>query len=218
MKKDIRDSSIIAGVIHLAKVVISGFEPFDGYSINPSAELVKLFDGQRINNHDIKGIVLPLDYKKADKLLKDLISKEKPQFVLCCGQANRPLITLEHLGINVLNTDREDNYGNVPDSHIIETEAPAAYFSTIDVHLLVSILKENGIPAAVSYNAGTYGCNWILFSILHWFANGNFDAKAAFVHVPPLPEQSIEKNDSSLATMPLRDQLEAIKIIIQSLQ
>ncbi|MFW9921505.1 MAG: pyroglutamyl-peptidase I [Candidatus Thorarchaeota archaeon] len=201
----------------MAKVVLSGFEPFDGYSINPSAELVKLLHGQRIHDHSVKGIVLPLDYKKADGILKEFISKEKPEYVLCCGQANRPVITLEYVGINILNTERADNYGNKPESHLIDPNAPAAYFSTLDVHNIVGILKENGIPAGVSYHAGTYGCNWILFSILHWLAIGNVQAKAVFVHVPPLPEQSIEKNDSSLATMPLGQEVDALKIIISSI-
>ncbi|MBN2230758.1 MAG: pyroglutamyl-peptidase I [Candidatus Thorarchaeota archaeon] len=201
----------------MVKVVLSGFEPFDGYSINPSEELVRMLDGKKITTHEIRGIVLPLDYGKADKLLKDFVAKERPRYVICCGQANRPIITLEYVGLNILNTEREDNYGYKPTSHIIDPSAPAAYFSTIDLHSIVRKLKDNGIPSGVSYHAGTYGCNWILFTMLHWLSMSNIQAKVAFVHVPPLPDQSIEKNDASLATMPLGVQVDALRIIIESL-
>ena len=203
-------------MVILEKVVVSGFEPFDGYSLNPSSEVAKILDSKFIGKYEVKGITLPLDYKKADGILKEFITKHRPRYVLCCGQANRAAITLENVGLNVINTEREDNYGYKPDSYQINPGSPVAYFSTIDVHEIATRLKKEGIPAGVSYHAGTYGCNWILFVILDWLALSNVQSKAAFIHLPPLPEQAIEKNDLSLATMPLGMQFDALKIIIES--
>ncbi len=201
----------------MEKVAISGFEPFDGYSINPSAEIVKILDGTDVFNKRVYGIVLPLDYKKADSMLKDFIVKHNPKYVLCCGQANRAALTLEFVGLNVVNTSRKDNYDFAPSEYIIKPDAPAAYFSTIDVHGLVDQIKTMGIPAAVSYHAGTYGCNWILFNVLNWIASGSVKAKATFIHLPPLPEQALEKDNLSMATMPLDMQVDAMRLILKAL-
>ncbi len=202
----------------MAKVVITGFEPFDGSSLNPSEELVKRLGGKRISRYQVIGEVLPLDYSKGLDIAKRAITEHKPKFILCCGQANRAAITLEFVGLNVRSTEREDNYGNRPKTPVINPSAPAAYFSTIDVHRIAIVLKEKGIPAGVSYHAGTYGCNWLLFSLLDWLPTSGLDSKVAFVHVPPLPEQAIEMNNLALATMPLDTITEAIEIIIESLE
>jgi pyroglutamyl-peptidase len=202
----------------MAKVVITGFEPYDGSSLNPSEELVKLLDGRNIGRYLIVGKALPLDYSRALDIVKHAITEHAPEFVLCCGQANRAAITLEFVGINVRSTEREDNYGNKPETQIINPNAPAAYFSTIDVHRIAKVLQEKGIPSGVSYHAGTYGCNWLLFSVLDWLSKISLDCKVAFVHVPPLPKQAIEKNDLTLATMPLDTTSKAMKIIVESLE
>ncbi len=199
-------------------ILLTGFEPFDGYSINPSEELVKLLKGNIIAGSKIVGEVLPLDYSNAADILKKAIHNYKPSHVLCCGQANRSAITIEQVGLNIQNTRREDNYGNTPSSYKIIDEAPAAYFSTIDVHPLVEALRTKGIPADVSYHAGTYGCNWILFNLLHWINLKEVSTEGLFVHIPPLPEQAIEKDTMTLATMPLGVIVDALRIIIENLQ
>ncbi|MDF1540441.1 MAG: pyroglutamyl-peptidase I [Candidatus Thorarchaeota archaeon] len=199
-------------------ILLTGYEPFDGYSINPSEELVKHLNGTTVAGFKIVGKVLPLDYSEASNLLEKAIDQYKPKYVLCCGQANRSAITLEQVGLNVINTKREDNYGNKPESYKILPGAPAAYFSTIDTHPLVDAIKAKGIPADVSYNAGTYGCNWILFTVLHWIATQKVNTDAMFIHVPPLPEQAIEKDTMTLATMPLGIIADAISTIIQNLE
>ncbi|MFW9908660.1 MAG: pyroglutamyl-peptidase I [Candidatus Thorarchaeota archaeon] len=198
----------------MPKIIVTGFEPFDGYSINPSEEIVKALDGTIASGYRIIGKVLPLDYNKAAQILKQSIHENTPEYIICMGQANRPVITLEQIGLNIINVKRPDNYGYKPDRFVIKEGSPAAYFSNINVHPIVDVLNSRGIPAAVSYHAGTYGCNWILFTVLDWIATGEVQAKAMFVHVPPLPQQSVEKDDSSLATMPLNILVDTLGIII----
>ncbi|TFG31996.1 pyroglutamyl-peptidase I [Candidatus Thorarchaeota archaeon] len=201
----------------MPKLLITGFEPFDGFTINPSEEVAKALEGQRIGKYDVVSLVFPLDYKNVLELLDYALEKYKPRVVLCCGQANRAVITIERLAINILNTKRPDNYGNIPETDIINYEGPAAYFANLDPHRLVDILKDNEIPAEVSYYAGAYGCNWLLYSLLQRINTNNLDTRATFIHLPPLPSQAIEKDMMSLATMPLELQVEALLTIIDSL-
>jgi pyroglutamyl-peptidase len=199
-------------------LLLTGYEPFDDYSINPSAEIAKSLDGRKIGKWSIIGSVIPLDYQSADQVLNDLIESNSPEIILCCGQANRAVISLERIAVNAINVSRVDNKGYAPENDIIVSDAPAAYFSNINLPPLVEALNRESIPAYISYHAGTYGCNWILFKILHSIAQGKLDARATFIHVPPLPSQAIEKKNMSLATMPLATIVHALEIIIQNLE
>lgn len=201
----------------MTKILITGFEPFDGFSVNPSEEVVKLLNKKRIDGFSLVGLVLPLDYTKALDILDKALKKHNPDYILSCGQANRAAISIERIGVNVISTKRPDNYENLPESDIINTEGPAAYFANIDPVPLVQALLDNGIPAYVSYHAGLYGCNWLLYKVMERIENGSLNAKATFIHLPPLPYQAIEKDMMSMATMSLEMQIEALFTIIKSL-
>ncbi|MHA1137264.1 MAG: pyroglutamyl-peptidase I family protein [Candidatus Thorarchaeota archaeon] len=201
----------------MATILVTGFEPFNGFTINPSEEVAKALDGKIIDQHSLVGLVLPLDYKNALEVLDIALEKHKPDYVLSCGQANRAVITIERIAINVLSTKRPDNYDNTPKTDIINHEGPAAYFANLEPQKLVQILKAKEIPADVSYFAGAYGCNWLLYNIMQRIKNGELDAKATFIHLPPIPAQAIQKDMMSLATMPLDTQVDAMVEIIKAL-
>ena len=201
----------------MKKLRATGFEPFDGYSVNPSDELVKAINGRKIAGYDIVGATLPLDYKIALDKLEEQLAAHTPQVILCFGQASRAAISIERIAINALGTKRADNYGNTPETDVIDVDAPAAYYANINPHRLVEALKDEGIPAYVSYHAGTYGCNWLLFNILHRIATGKIHGCATFIHLLPLPSQALEKDKMELATMPLENAVRAIEIVIQTL-
>ncbi|MCK4566177.1 MAG: pyroglutamyl-peptidase I [Candidatus Thorarchaeota archaeon] len=184
-------------------ILVTGFEPFDGFTLNPSEEVAKTLDGTMVNKHSLVGLVLPLDYKNALGILDKALDKHKPDYVLCCGQANRAVITIERIAINVLSTKRPDNYDNTPESDVINYEGPAAYFANLEPQTLVQILKDKEIPAEVSYFAGAYGCNWLLYNVMQRIENGELDAQATFIHFPPMPSQAIQKDMMFLAPMPL---------------
>jgi pyroglutamyl-peptidase len=198
-------------------ILVTGFEPFDGFKINPSEEVAKALHEKKIAQHSVIGLVLPLDYKHALDLLDDAVAKYRPEYILCCGQANRAVITIERIAINVLSTKKSDNYDNLPESDIINYEGPAAYFANLEPQPLVQILKDKGIPAEVSYYAGVYGCNWLLYNVMKRIEKGEFEAQSTFIHLPPLPEQAIEKDMPTLATMPREMEMEALVEIIKSL-
>ncbi|PNX53163.1 MAG: hypothetical protein BV458_05825 [Thermoplasmata archaeon M9B2D] len=201
----------------MSKILVTGFEPFDGFLVNPSEEIAKELDGKRINQHSIIGIVLPVDYKNALNILDQVLDKHKPEYILCCGQANRAVITIERIAINILSTKRSDNYDNTPETDIINHEGPAAYFANLEPLQLVEVLREKDIPADVSYYAGAYGCNWLLYNVMQRIETGMINAKATFIHLPPIPAQAIQKDMMSLATMPLELLIHALVEIIKSL-
>jgi pyroglutamyl-peptidase len=201
----------------MRKVLITGFEPFDGYSVNPSAELARIVDGKIIGKYEITGEVLPLDYNRAFSKLVKLIEDHSPQILLCAGQANRSAITIERIAINARSIKRPDNYENIPETDVISDQGPAAYFTNLDPHPLARAIEMEDIPAFVSYHAGVYGCNWLIYKVMELISIRELNILATFIHLPPLPEQAIEKENPDLATMPLGSIVDAIKAVILNL-
>ena len=91
---------------------------------------------------------------------------------------------------------------NVP---VVEN-APAAYFSTVPVRAMVKAMQNVGLPAALSYSAGTFVCNDVLYTLLHFF--DGTQTQVGFVHVPFLPEQA-KGNAPSLPLMQIVQALTA---------
>lgn len=201
----------------LPVALVTGYEPFDGYSINPSGEIAKELDRKEIGRYIVKGVELPLDYESVPDRIETLITSAKPELILCMGQASRSAISLERLAKNVVNTKREDNYGNIPSNYMINPDAPAAYFSNLDLEQLAKMLMDEGIPAYVSNDAGAYGCNLVLFHVLEMIYNGPIDSKAGFIHIPCLPEQAIEKDKMNLPTMPFETSIRAVRLVMMHL-
>jgi pyroglutamyl-peptidase len=201
----------------MKNLLLTGFEPFDGFTVNPSGEIAKKLNDNKIRDFNIIGVVLPLDYANALSILDTALEKHKPSVILCCGQANRATITIERLAVNAISTDRPDNYGNIPETDVIDADGPTAYFANIPPLPLVKAIREQGIPAYVSYHAGAYGCNWLLYNVMPRIEKGVIDAKATFVHLPPLPSQALQKDLQTLATMPLEMQVKALETIVRCL-
>ncbi len=199
------------------KLLLTGFEPFDDFSINPSAELAKAMDSSRVGKYKVIGKVIHLDYTRALGEVRTAIKKHEPTVVIACGQAQRGAITFEKIAINAISTRRADNYGNTPGSDLIVDGGPPGYFTDLDVEYLAKVLQSNGVPAEVSYHAGTYGCNWLFYNLMHWRATGQLAARAGFVHVPPLTEQVIEKHSVLMPSMPLPTIIRSMRLLIEHL-
>ena len=152
----------------MKKVLITGFEPFGGEEINPAYEAVKLLPDE-IDGAKLIKLEIPTVFQKGVDAVYNAIQKYQPDYVLCIGQAGgRSQLTPEWVGINFRNARIADNEGNQPVQTPVIEGGPAAYFTMLPVFCMVEKMKENGIPASVSYSAGTYVCNDVMYSLLHY--------------------------------------------------
>ncbi len=198
----------------MVKILLTGFDPFGGEGINPSYEAIKKVT---INNSSIKVIKkeIPTVFKKAIEVLDETIEMEKPDIVICTGQAGgRFDISLERIGINIIDARIPDNDGDQPIDEKIFEDGQEAYFSTIPIKAIVKSLRENGIPASVSNTAGTFVCNCILYGLMYLIDKKYPTIKGGFVHVPFLPEQVIERVNAP--SMSLENIARGFEIIIET--
>ena len=93
------------------KILITGFEPFDGDAINPSSRLLDWLSLQKFN-FNIQTKLLPVSFKKAYPILSNSIDEFKPTHVILTGFAkNRKELTLERIAINWVDARIPDNDG-----------------------------------------------------------------------------------------------------------
>jgi pyroglutamyl-peptidase len=202
--------------------VLTGFEPFAGFQINPSWEAAKAFDGLELNSHTVKSFQIPLRYREIKQTIERIVDSQKPAMIISLGQSYRPVISLEKVALNFADLTEANtlyNCGSRPNDEILEPDAPAAYFTTLPTRKILSELRKNAIPAEISCDAGTFGCNQLLFHIMHKIHSEGLDTLAGFIHVPCLPSQAVQLQETRRATVPsmeLERTIKAVEIAVKT--
>lgn len=178
------------------KVLVTGFNPFGGETINPAYEAVKLLPDE-IKGAQIIKIEIPTVFNKGAKVVEDAIEKYSPDAVLCVGQSgNKGYLAVERVGINLCAARKPDNEGVVPKEGPIREDGKNAYFATLPVKAMVEHIKSKGVPSFASYSAGTYVCNDVLYLLLYTLENKYPHIKGGFIHVPFAVEQAARKKQN----------------------
>lgn len=185
------------------KILVTGFDPFGNDVINPAIEAVKRLP-DTIDGAEIIKLEIPTVFYKSAEVVKEAIEKEKPDYVLNIGQAGgRFELTPERVAINMDDARIEDNEGQQPiDIPIVEDGAPA-YFSQLPIKAMVDYMRKADVPASVSNTAGTFVCNHIMYQSLHLTNTEYPEVKAGFMHIPFLPEQVINRPNTSSMSLDL---------------
>ena len=172
----------------LKKLLITGFEPFGGERINPSWEAVSRLP-EVVGGFVLTKLRLPVLFQEAANTLIEKANALQPDVILCIGEAGgRNAITPELVGINLCHAKIPDNEGNQPQDEPIVVGGANAYFSTLPVRKLATKIQKVGIPSQVSYSAGAYVCNDVLYTLLAKYDGS--DTKVGFIHVPYCAEQN----------------------------
>lgn len=182
------------------KILLTAFEPFGGESINPAQEAVKLVK-DNIKGADIVKIDVPVVFNKAGEVVYEAMKKENPDVVFCIGQAGGRIgITPERVAINLQDARIKDNDGNQPFDVKCFEDGENALFTLLPVKAMVENIKKAGIPASVSYTAGTFVCNDLMYAVLYHIKKEFPNTIGGFMHVPFLHDQVLARpNTPSLS-------------------
>lgn len=196
------------------KVLVTGFEPFGGESINPALEAVNRLDDEIAGAEVIKAEI-PTVFRKSIAQLEELIEEVQPDITICVGQAGgRFEISIERVAINIDDARIEDNEGNQPIDLAIYEDGENAYFANLPIKAMVKEINENNIPASVSNTAGTFVCNHIMYGLLYLIDKKYPEMKGTFIHVPFIPEQTLNKRKQP--SMSLEDITKGLKFAVKA--
>lgn len=171
-------------------ILVTGFEPFGGEAINPSAQVAQALHGRRVGGAALVAVVLPCAFGEAIAVLREALVTHRPQLVLALGQAGgRCDLSLERVAINLDDARITDNCGAQPIDEPVVAGGPAAYFTTLPVKAMVAAMRQAGHPASVSHSAGTFVCNHVFYGLQH-LLTGDGSVRSGFMHLPYLPEQA----------------------------
>lgn len=195
----------------MKRLLITGFDPFGGATINPAREAVMALPDV-IGKYELTKLEIPTVFGLAAETVLQTAADLSPDVILCVGQAGgRSVITPEAVAINLRDASIPDNAGNRPQNTSVVADAPAAYFSTLPVRAMVEAVKAVGVPCALSYSAGVFVCNDLLYTLLHHY-NGT-KVRVGFIHIPYLPEQAKEGVASLSLEVTLRGLIAAISAL-----
>ena len=195
----------------MPKLLITGFDPFGGESINPAWEAVSRLP-DRIGTWEIHRLQIPTVFGKAGEVLLAKAEALLPDAIISVGQAGgRKAVTPEMVAVNLRYGSIADNAGVSPQDEPVVSGGPAAYFATLPVRKMAQAMVDAGLPGSVSYSAGAFVCNDTMYAVLHRY-HGT-PVRAGFIHVPFLPQQAKE----GVPSMALEEIVKALEICIEQL-
>jgi pyroglutamyl-peptidase len=191
------------------RILVTGFEPFGGQSLNPSWEVARALNGFALEGAQVVSVQLPCVFVQALPALQQALAQHRPDIVLALGQAEgRCDFSVERVAINVMDARIADNAGAQPIDVPVVAGAPAAYFSTLPIKALVAGLRAGGFPASVSQTAGTFVCNQVFYALQHALAG--LGVHSGFMHLPLLPEQAAQWPGPTLPSWPASWQIAGV--------
>ncbi len=197
------------------KILVTGFDPFGGESINPAIESVNRLPDSIGENRIIK-LEIPTVAKKSISKIEEAIIEHDPDIILSVGQAGgRSDITVERVGINIDDFRIKDNEGNQFIDEPVFKDGESAYFSNLPIKAMVENIISKGIPASVSNTAGTFVCNHVLYGVRYLIEKKYTGKKSGFIHIPFLPEQVTEKK--GMPSMSLETIVKALTAAIEAI-
>jgi len=170
----------------MRSLLLTGFEPFDGAAVNSSWELARSLEGEVIAGLRVAAVCLPCRFDHSLPALDAALRRLRPAAVVALGQAGaRSCLSFERVAINWIDARIADNAGLQPIDEAVHPGAPPAYFTRLPVKAMVAASEAAGVPAELSFSAGSFVCNQVFFGLMHRLRRRPA-LPAGFVHVPAL--------------------------------
>lgn len=195
----------------MPSVLITAFEPYDRAE-NASWLCLLELTQELPAKPTIFTRRYPVDFSVAqERLLADL--KSNYDFALHLGQApGASQVQLESMAVNVRGEpgQRPENYGALVDG------GPAAYRTALPLGRWAAKIRGLGIPAGVSFHAGTYLCNGVYYWSQHYAAQLGLKTQAAFLHLPLATSQVLAEGTAQ-PSLPSAACAAAVRCVLEEL-
>ncbi|MFK8081861.1 MAG: hypothetical protein AB8B97_16365 [Granulosicoccus sp.] len=196
-------------------VVVAGYGGWAQAAVNPSTEVVAALNRLNPEQYLLHCLDMPVDTTSLYERLDSAMQQYKPDIWIGIGVAvGSPAIRLEAIGINVRCFSVPDVNGvTLPPTPVIDG-GPVAYQSNLKCEKVVQSLQTSGIPAVLSYHAGTHLCNQMLYSVLHLGEKKAMNLLGVFVHVPQSTSNAANASDGVCSSMSLSMMTSALEMTI----
>ncbi len=186
-------------------VLITGFEGFHRYKKNPTERLAI----EVSEDLGARGEILPVSFRRAREKIVKLLSDEQEAVVMTGLAPRSSVVRVEVVALNLMHSTTPDNDGYAPRMERIFEDGPDAYINRSNLPDLVDLLRSKGIPAGLSFHAGTYVCNTVYYSALHLAK-----CPAIFVHFP-FDSETIAESSMEESSLPYDVMYSALRTAVE---
>ncbi len=177
------------------RVLVTGFEPFGGSPINPSAVLLELLESAGAPGCQLRTLLLPVvggtGSGSARAALDAALDALQPDALVLFGEAHtRGAISIERVAVNLRDYRIADNSGDVVQDTPVVAGAPDALFAALPVRAMADAVEAADVPVELSLSAGAFLCNEVMFHALERRLRTGAPQQCGFIHLPQLPEQA----------------------------
>ena len=202
----------------MTRILLTGFEPFLGRSVNPSWEAVRQLDGEVIAGAWVRAVRVPVVYRESVRVISEELEREPVDALIIGGLAyGRSAVNVEALAHAVGDVPwSPDNAGQALANERSDGDpsGPDALLATAPVRAITGALNAAGIPAVVSWDGGAYVSNATLYGALRYGHERRPALRATYLHVPALPEMT---TGTGAPSMPLDTIVRAFRIACEVL-
>lgn len=168
------------------RLLVTGFTPFPGAPVNPTAHLIRHFEtNPPLAGRDVelRLSVLPVDYAEAIPALERAAAGFDPHVAVHFGLANGASgFRLERLARNAVVASRPDNAGIIPKASVISDQRGHVP-SGLPLVRIADALTAHGHTVEWSDDAGGYLCNYLFYHSAAGLCRGIAAPVGGFVHV-----------------------------------
>jgi pyroglutamyl-peptidase len=193
--------------------LVTAFEPFGGDVINASWEAAKRIDGWRCGEAIVAARLMPCAYGVCvDEFIAEY-ARLSPCAVLLTGQAaRRGAVCVERVARNSASATARDNRAVVG---TIAPGNPGLLATKAPTEAIARAIRDTGVAARVSPDAGDFVCNHLYYGVLRHLAARSQTTAAVFIHLPATPQQS--PPTASARRLPTIEAVRALKTAVQVL-
>ena len=199
------------------KILLTAFDPFGGEPVNPAWEAVSRLRAPA--GTELVRLQVPTVFGVSGDLVCDCLRREKPDLVLCVGQAaGRAAVTPERVAVNRMDARIPDNAGAQPREQPVSPGGRDSYPARLPVEKLAEAIRAAGVAAEVSESAGSFVCNQLFYRVME-AAEREFPAlRGGFIHAPCLPEQAERLGKGKvLPSLPMEEIIRALEAALRFL-
>ncbi len=205
--------------MHQPKILVAGYGAWAKAENNPAAQVVGELGKRSWAGCEVIGHVMPVHSDGLSKSVEMLLDTHQPDAWVGIGVSGAAIIQAEMVGVNWLHFDVPDTSGAQLNLSPIISGGPVGYNATLPNADMVAAVNAAGIPAAVSFHAGTHLCNQMLYTTAHVIEKRGLQTLTGFIHVPQTPANIVQMQGRTRqsASMSLAMTTDAVAICIETL-
>ncbi len=170
----------------MTRILITAFEPFGAWSTNSSQLCLETFRAQWAARSQgdgqptIEFRTYPVDFRRVRQQIEADLQGEFDYAIHLGQAAESSTIRLERFALNVGHEPGQPSWRPMR----LEPDGPAAYETALPLCDWAKQLRAAGLPAEVSFHAGTYLCNAIFYWSQFFSGRNRRGTQVAFLHLP----------------------------------